>query len=132
MKKKSLKSNSGKIVAAGIGIAAASIAAYLLLGPNGKKNRKEIKSWMVKMKAEVAEKIEDMQDVTADAYQDVVESVASKYSKLKNISAEDLKSEIAHLKSQWSSMKKTGTAGIKSAKKAVKKSITKASRKSTK
>ena len=52
------ESNAGKIAAAGAGIVALSAAAYLIFGPEGKKHRKDLKSWMVKMKAEVMEKME--------------------------------------------------------------------------
>lgn len=104
---KNTNNNSGKIVAGVIGVAALSVAAYLLAGPEGKKNRKVARAWMLKMKAEVAEKVEDMKEVTADTYSNIVESVATKYSKLKHINADDLEKEVSSLKKEWSKMVKS-------------------------
>jgi gas vesicle protein len=103
-KKIEKKNNTGKIVAAAVGIAALSAVGYLLMGPQGKKNRKDLKAWMVKMQAEVAEKMEDMKEVTADKYNDIVEQVSNKYSKLKNIDSDMLQSEVARLKKEWKNM----------------------------
>ncbi len=44
MKKANKKGNAGKAVAIGAGVAAAGAAAYMLLGPNGKKNRAKVAS----------------------------------------------------------------------------------------
>ena len=54
-------SGVGKVVAVGAGIAALSVAAYMLFGPNGKKNKKAIKGWAIKMKGEIIEKLEAFQ-----------------------------------------------------------------------
>ncbi len=110
--KKQVK-NTGKIVAGVIGVAALSVAAYLLAGPDGKKNRKIARAWMLKMKAEVAEKIENMKEVTADTYSNVIDSVASKYSKMKHVGAEDLEKEVNILKKEWSKMINSGKKSIK-------------------
>lgn len=59
MKKESQVKNVGKAVAVGAGIAALSAAAYVLFGPEGKKNRKVIRGWAIKMKGEVIEKLEN-------------------------------------------------------------------------
>lgn len=106
-KKISKKSNTGKVVATTVGIAALSAVAYLLMGPNGKKNRKNLKAWMVKMKADVAEKIENMKEISADAYHKIVEEVGTRYGKLKNINPDDLATEIAQLKKEWSKISST-------------------------
>jgi hypothetical protein len=44
-KKVNQKGGVGKAIAAGVGVAAVSAAAYLLFGPEGKKNRKKINGW---------------------------------------------------------------------------------------
>ena len=111
------KSNTGKIVAAAVGIAALSAVGYLLMGPQGKKNRKDLKAWMVKMQAEVAEKMEDMKEVTADKYNDIVEQVSNKYSKLKNIDSEMLQSEVTRLKKEWKNMTQGNKKSTKPARK---------------
>lgn len=48
--------STGKKVAIGATIAAAGVAAYMLFGPDGKKNRKVVRGWAVKMKGEIIEK----------------------------------------------------------------------------
>jgi hypothetical protein len=59
---------------------------------------------MVKMQAEVAEKMEDMKEVSADKYNDIVEQVSKKYSKIKNIDADMVEKEVARLKKEWKNM----------------------------
>ncbi len=108
MVKKITKKGSGvgKAIAVGAGVAALGAVAYLLMGPNGKKNRKAVKAWTVKMKAEVAEKMENMKEVTAPIYEKIVHEVADKYKKLKNIDSKDVQAEVNALKKQWSGMAK--------------------------
>lgn len=44
------KGNIGKKLAIGAGVVAAGTAAYMLLGPNGKKNRAKVKKVVAKAK----------------------------------------------------------------------------------
>lgn len=111
--KGSSKNNTSKIVGAIAGIAAISVATYLLAGPHGKKNRKDLKAWMLKMKADVAEKVENLKEVSATKYHDIVDEVANKYSKLKNIDKNDIMAEAMHLKKEWSKMTKSGKKSVK-------------------
>ncbi len=121
-------SNTGKVIGAIAGIAAISVATYLLAGPNGKKNRKDLKAWMVKMKADVAEKIEDMKEVSASKYHDIVDEVANKYSKMENIKPADIKAEVLNLKKEWAKMTKSGKKTVKKAVKKISKKVTKKSK----
>ncbi len=75
---------------------------------------------MVKMKAEVAEKIEDMKEVSASKYHEIVDEVANKYSKMKNIKPADIKAEVLSLKKEWAKI----AGGIKKKTKAVAKKVT--------
>ncbi len=120
-KKVAPKSNTGKIVATAVGIAALSAVGYLLMGPQGKKNRKDLKAWMVKMQAEVAEKMEDMKEVTADKYHKIVDEVAKKYNKVKNIDSTMVENEVARLKKEWKNMTQDLKKGSKNIKKVSKK-----------
>lgn len=113
MTKKAPTSNTGKVMGAIAGIAAISVATYLLAGPHGKKNRKDLKAWMLKMKAEVAEKVENLKEVSASKYHDIVNEVANKYSKIKNIDKNDLQAEAMHLKKEWLKMTKSGKKAVK-------------------
>ncbi|MDD4074297.1 MAG: hypothetical protein PHU17_02115 [Candidatus Pacebacteria bacterium] len=97
----SKKGNLGAVVGLGVGIAAASVAAYLLFGPDGEKNRKKVVGWTVKMKGEIIEKFEKVKEVTEPIYQEIVDEVSKKYSKLKGIDKEELEAVVGDLKKNW-------------------------------
>ncbi|MFA5228536.1 MAG: YtxH domain-containing protein [Candidatus Paceibacterota bacterium] len=100
------KSSLGAAVGIGVGIAAATAAAYLLFGPDGKKNRKAISGWTIKMKGEIIEKFEKAKEVTEPIYHEIVDEVSKKYSKLKNIDKEDLEAVVDDLKNNWNKIVK--------------------------
>jgi len=90
----------------GAGIAALSAAAYVLFGPEGKKNRKIIRGWSVKMKGEIIEKFENAKELTEPVYNQIIENVQAKYSKLKNVDQEELVKVIGEIKKHWKAIKK--------------------------
>ena len=119
---KKTKSSAGKVVGVAAGIAALGAAAYLLFGPEGKKHQKNLKSWMLKMKAEVMEKMEKAGDLTAASYADIVNQVEAKYKTLKNVDGALLAKEAAELKKNWRAMaKKAKGKVVKQVKKVSKK-----------
>ena len=98
---------SGKAVGIGAGIAAAAaLGAYFLYGKDGAKNRKKVKGWALKAKGEILERLEQLQDVSEDAYHNIVEQVTARYKDAKNVDAKELKAIIAEAKKHWVSMKK--------------------------
>jgi uncharacterized protein (DUF2225 family) len=102
------KKSSGLKTALGIGagVAVLSAAAYVLFGPEGKKNRKIIKGWAVKMKGEIIEKFENAKELTEPVYHQIVDGIQAKYAKLKNVDKEDLAKTIAEIKKHWKSIQK--------------------------
>jgi gas vesicle protein len=94
------------VIGIGAGVAALSAAAYVLFGPNGKKNRKIIRGWSVKMKGEIIEKFENAKELTEPVYHQIIDSVQAKYSKLKNVDQEELVSVVNEIKKHWKSIKK--------------------------
>lgn len=118
------ESHAGAIVAAGAGVVALSAAAYLMFGPEGKKHRKDLKSWMIKMKADVMEQMENVQEITGPVYETIVNEVSEKYKALGNISAADLAKEADTLKKHWKMMQREAKAKL--AAKAAKKTPVKA------
>ncbi|MBP6856061.1 MAG: hypothetical protein KBC42_03060 [Candidatus Pacebacteria bacterium] len=136
MKNKKAGDNTGKVIAIGAGVAAIGVMSYLLFGPAGKKNQKKLKGWMLKMKGEVMEKMEDAKEVTTSAYENIVDEVGKKYKSLKNIDSAELAAEIASLKKGWkavvSKSKKTITKGGKKVKAVVKNSVSKAKKSKSK
>jgi len=106
-KKVSKKGLSTKaVVGIGAGVAALSAAAYVLFGPQGKKNQKAIRSWAVKMKGEIIEKFEDAKELTEPVYHKIIDSAEAKYAKLKNVDKEELAATVAEIKKHWKALKK--------------------------
>ena len=103
----------GEAVGIGAGIAALSAAAYIMFGPDAKKNRKAIRGWAVKMKGEIIEKLEKAKEITEPVYHNIVKEVESKYSKIKNIDPKELEAAISDIKKHWKSLEKDAKAMIK-------------------
>lgn len=97
------------VLGIGAGVAALSAAAYILFGPEGKKNRKIIKGWSVKMKGEIIEKFENVKELTEPVYNEIVDSIQAKYAKLKNVDQEELTKVVGEIKKHWKTLKKEAT-----------------------
>jgi len=107
IKKVENKGLSGKtIVEIGAGVAALSAAAYVLFGKEGKKNRKAIRGWAVKMKGEIIEQFENAKEITEPAYNEIIDNIQAKYAKLKNVDQVELANTVAELKKHWKAIKK--------------------------
>jgi gas vesicle protein len=114
---KKIKSKEGvsekTIAGVGAGIAVLSAAAYILFGPNGKKNRKLIRGWAVKMKGEIIEKFEQAKELTEPVYHQIVDTIKAKYSKLKNVDPKELEQVVSEIKKHWNVLKKDKTKAKK-------------------
>lgn len=97
------------VLGIGVGVAALSAAAYILFGPEGKKNRKIIKGWSVKMKGEIIEKFENVKELTEPVYNQIVDNIQAKYAKLKNVDQEELTKVVGEIKKHWKTLKKETT-----------------------
>ena len=105
---KGQNSKGGAGLAVGLGVAAVAAAAagaYFFYGPSGAKNRKNLKSWAVKAKAEVMENVEKMKDVSEKTYDETVSKVMAKYKKLKTIAPAELAEVQKELMGSWKSVK---------------------------
>jgi len=98
--------NAKTVVGIGAGVAALSAAAYILFGPNGKKNQKAVKSWAVKMKGDIIEKFEEAKELTEPMYHEIIDNAKEKYSKLKNVDQAELDATVAEIKKHWKALKK--------------------------
>jgi gas vesicle protein len=90
----------------GAGVAALTAAAYVLFGPEGKKNRKIIRGWSVKMKGEIIEKFEKAKELTEPVYHEIIDNVQAKYAKLKDVDQEELVKVVSDIKKHWKTIKK--------------------------
>lgn len=94
------------VVGIGAGVAAITAAAYVLFGPQGKKNRKIIRGWSVKMKGEIIEKFENAKELTEPIYHEIIDNVQAKYAKLKNVDQAELVNVANEIKKHWKALKK--------------------------
>jgi hypothetical protein len=117
--------STGTVVAVGAGVIALAAASYFFFGPEGKKNRNNLKGWMVKMKGEVIEKMEDAKDMSEAAYEKIVDAVAAKYAKAGKISEAEIRVFAGLLKQQWNGIVKSHhkAAAVKKATKTVVKKV---------
>jgi len=123
-------SDSAKI-GIGAGIAAAALAAaagtYFFYGSkNADKNRKAVKSWMLKAKAEVLEGIEKAQNMTQKEYDALIKAVSGAYAGIEGITKTDLAAFTKDMKEQWVGIEKTAKKATKApSKTATKKKVPK-------
>ena len=100
-----------KNVGKGLGLAAAAVAAvagaYFLYGKLDKSKKKKIKSWGLKAKAEVLERLESLKEVNQEMYEAVVDKVAAKYEALKNVDKSELKAMVSDMKKHWKAIQKS-------------------------
>ena len=110
---KKQESNMGKMLGT-LGIAAAAFGVYMLYGSKeGAARREKIKSWALKMKGDVLEKIEDAKEVTEEKYNQIVDEVALKYRAAKNIDIGELTTVVDELRGHWDAIKKQFQEGEK-------------------
>ena len=136
MAKKKNDMTQNQKVGVGIGLTAAVAAAagaYFLYGSkNATKNRKAVKSWMLKAKAEVLEKIEDAKEMSKEEYEALVKGVAATYAGIKSASKVDIKEFKDEMLEHWQAIEKATKSKNVAAKKAVKKAVKKVSKKPAK
>jgi hypothetical protein len=113
--------NRADMIRVGAGIAAIAATAYFFLGPDGKRHQKKMKGWMVKMKGEVLEKLEEVQDLTEPIYNEIVDTVARAQEVNERIPKDEIYSLANDLKKQWRTIVRTATGDKKKVKRVAKK-----------
>lgn len=120
---------SKQAIGIGVGLTAAAAAVaggYFLYGSkNAAKNRKTVKSWALKAKAEVLEGIEKAQDMSKEEYEQLIDTVVTAYQGAKDASKNELSTFKKEMKDHWGGLLKTSAPKKKAAKKAVKKAVAK-------
>ena len=99
-------------VGIGVGLTAAAVAAagtYFLYGSsNTPQNRKRVKSWMLKAKAEVLEALEKAEDMTQKEYEEIIDSVGRVYGAVQGAAKGDVANFKKEMKSHWNKIRKSG------------------------
>lgn len=113
-KKKGLSSTQK--VGIGVSLTTAAVAAagaYFLYGSkDAPKNRKTVKSWALKAKAEVLETLEKAQHMTEAEYQVLVDGAMKTYSKAQSLSKADVSGFKKEMSENWQGLVKSGAAKI--------------------
>ncbi|MBX4197881.1 hypothetical protein KW782_00935 [Candidatus Parcubacteria bacterium] len=109
------KHRKGSGVGAGLGmaaLAAAAAGAYFLYGSKeGAKRRQKIKSWTLRMKGDVMDKMENMREWSEEAYNRVVDGVSEKYKNVKNVDRKELDAVVKDLKKHWNNIRRQVEGG---------------------
>jgi len=117
-------------VAVGLSAVAAAVGAYFMYGSKrAAKNRKAVKSWVFKAKADVLEALENTQDITKKEYEKLIDTVAAAYTNIESATKADLATFKKEMKEHWTDIAKTAVAKKEPVKKAAKKAAKKASAK---
>jgi peroxiredoxin Q/BCP len=113
----------------GVGLTAAAVAAagtYFLYGSKGaSKNRKAVKSWALKAKAEVLEKLEQAKAMSQEEYEQMIDAIGATYTELKQASKADVSGFKTEMKDYWKNIVKTAAPKKAPAKKAAPKAAPK-------
>lgn len=123
--------STGAMVAIGASVAALGAASYYFFGPEGKKHQKNFKSWMVKMKADIVDKLQNAGEVTEAAYHKIVDSAAKMYEKTGKATKEEVAMYAEMLKKQWKHIAGGTKKKVSKEKSAPKKTVKKATKKSS-
>jgi|GEM_PF-3570156 len=98
-------------VAAAIAAAAAAAGAYWFYGsPDAAQHRRQVKSFMLKARADVLSAVEKAKHLDRSSYYDIVEKVVSKYSSVAGITATEIAQMARDLRGAWDHMKNVGSA----------------------
>lgn len=109
--------SSGEKVGIGVALTAATvgaIGAYFLAGSkNAAQNRKMVKSWMLKAKAEVLEGLEQAKKMTAEEYAQLLDSISMGYSVAQKISKKDITDFKEEMVEHWKKLERESNASKK-------------------
>lgn len=118
-KKKEAIANAQKL-GIGVGLTAAAVAAagaYFLYGSkDAAKNRKKVKSWTLKAKAEVLEALENAKEITEDEFKALVTGVTETYSKVHKLTKTEAKDFKNEMMDSWKDLMASGAVNVLQAK----------------
>jgi hypothetical protein len=116
-----MKTSSKTILGLGAGLAALATASYYFWGPDGRRNQRKMKGWMIKMKGEIIERIENAKELTEDVYNDIIDKVSTVYEGASGTGSAEVKAFAQKLKDQWEDIVESVKEEKEDAKKQLKK-----------
>ncbi|OGG59343.1 hypothetical protein A3C89_02450 [Candidatus Kaiserbacteria bacterium RIFCSPHIGHO2_02_FULL_50_50] len=109
--------SKGEKVGLGVALTAAAvgaIGAYFLAGSkDAAKNRKMVKSWMLKAKAEVLEGLEQAKKMSSEEYAQLLDQVSAVYASAQNVSKKDIAEFKDEMSQHWKKLERTGKKAVK-------------------
>lgn len=103
--------STGAKAGIGIGLTAAALAAagtYFLVGSkHAAQNRKKVKGWTLKAKGEVLEALEKAEEITANEYNDLVNTAVKAYGTVKEASKGEVKDFKNEMVEHWKKLEKS-------------------------
>lgn len=130
-KRTSKKGHAGEAVAISAGVVALAAASYYFLGPKGARHRRQLKSWSIKMKGDVVEKLEKLQNVSEPVYRGIVDAVAAKYMRESGVARKEIEELAEDLKRTWRSIASSRATAPRPTKRRTKSAPARAASKST-
>ncbi len=94
-----------KLPLAGL-LGAAAIGAVYLYGKNKQRVQRRLRGWMLKVKGEVMEQVSEVEELTREEYESIVDTAVDKYKAKKQEAAEEFEQTRRQLKSQWEEIHK--------------------------
>jgi len=86
-------------------ITTALVGGYLYFGPNARKNRRKTEAWMLRAKADLMEKTEDIKDMTQERYEKIVDEISGKYGAMKEVGVDKAERFAGEVRGRWNSLK---------------------------
>ncbi|OGG61288.1 hypothetical protein A3C87_03730 [Candidatus Kaiserbacteria bacterium RIFCSPHIGHO2_02_FULL_49_34] len=109
--------SGGEKVGLGVALTAAAvgaIGAYFLAGSkDAAKNRKMVKSWMLKAKAEVLEGLEQAKKMSAEEYAQLIDKATAVYASTQKASKKDIEEFKDEMSQHWKKLERTGKKVVK-------------------
>jgi hypothetical protein len=112
-KSRGMSTRNKVMIGAGLtALGAAAAGAVFLYGTEaGKKRRKQVRSWMLNMRADVLDEMERMKDWSEQAYSSAIDNVAKRYKNLKNVDPVEIAALVRDLKGHWRTIKRQTEGG---------------------
>jgi len=97
------KSHTGLI--AGVSAALAAGAVYFF-GPEGDRHRQKLRGWVLKTRGEVLEQLENLEEVSKEKYEEIVDAAIAKFAEQKAEKESQVEELRKFLKEEWAEIKK--------------------------
>lgn len=123
--KKAVEISNAQKLSIGVGLTAAAVTAagaYFLYGSkDAAQNRKKVKSWSLKAKAEVLEALENAKEITQEEFYDLVDGVTDTYTKVQKLSKTEAKDFKKEMIENWDDLMKDGIVKVTAAQRVISK-----------